>query len=109
MEKFLKQHNINNPKYNNLVRTLEKEGTLILEPEILTDEDVTRQLKIQSQDQVPSSTETLQKVNPDTLRKAWDTSQRSQKDDWVEWMRGFSISLLKESPSPALRSVVHIS
>lgn len=26
------------------------------------------------------------------------------KDDWIEWLRRLSIELLKESPSPALRS-----
>lgn len=26
------------------------------------------------------------------------------QDDWLEWMRRFSVELLKESPSPALRS-----
>jgi phosphatidylinositol kinase/protein kinase (PI-3 family) len=31
-------------------------------------------------------------------------SLRSTVDDWVDWMRGFSIELLKQSPSPALRA-----
>ena len=26
------------------------------------------------------------------------------KEDWIEWLRKLSIELLKESPSPALRS-----
>ena len=43
-------------------------------------------------------------VNQNNLKKAWEVSQRSTRDDWVEWMRGFSIELLKESPSPALRA-----
>jgi FKBP12-rapamycin complex-associated protein len=38
------------------------------------------------------------------LMKAWSASQRSTKDDWIVWMRGFSIELLKESPSAALRA-----
>ena len=36
--------------------------------------------------------------------KAWAASHRSTNDDWVVWMRGFSIELLKESPSSALRA-----
>jgi len=41
-------------------------------------------------------------ANQVNLKKAWDASQRSTKEDWAEWMRGFSIELLKESEvSPA--------
>jgi phosphatidylinositol kinase/protein kinase (PI-3 family) len=43
-------------------------------------------------------------VNQNNLKKIWDVTQRSTRDDWVEWLRGFSIELLKESPSPALRA-----
>lgn len=35
---------------------------------------------------------------------AWEATQRSTRDDWTEWLRRFSVWLLKESPSPALRS-----
>lgn len=43
-------------------------------------------------------------VNEAGLRRAWESSQRSTKEDWAEWMRHFSVELLKESPSPALRA-----
>jgi FKBP12-rapamycin complex-associated protein len=43
-------------------------------------------------------------VNEAALRRAWESSQRSTKEDWAEWMRHFSVELLKESPSPALRA-----
>jgi hypothetical protein len=42
-------------------------------------------------------------VNPHRLREAWDTSQITTEDDWLEWMRRFSLELLRESPDPALR------
>jgi FKBP12-rapamycin complex-associated protein len=42
-------------------------------------------------------------LDQENLRKAWETSQRSIKDDWAEWMRQFSVELLRESSSPALR------
>ncbi|PIN07839.1 DNA-dependent protein kinase [Handroanthus impetiginosus] len=45
-----------------------------------------------------------QQVNEARLRAAGEASQRSTKEDWAEWMRHFSIELLKESPSPALRT-----
>ena len=43
-------------------------------------------------------------VNETALRRAWESSQRSTKEDWAEWMRHFAVELLKESPSPALRA-----
>lgn len=43
-------------------------------------------------------------LNDNNLRRAWECSSRSTKEDWAEWMRHFSVELLKESPSPALRA-----
>lgn len=48
-------------------------------------------------------------VNDGRLRTAWEASQRSTKEDWAEWMRHFSIELLKESPSPALRTCARLA
>jgi FKBP12-rapamycin complex-associated protein len=43
--------------------------------------------------------------NQENLRLAWETStQRSIQDDWAEWMRRFSVEMLRESSSPALRA-----
>lgn len=49
------------------------------------------------------------KVNEQSLARAWDTSKRSTKEDWAEWIRKFSVELLRESPSPALRGCVHVA
>lgn len=49
------------------------------------------------------------KVNEQSLERAWDTSKRSTKEDWAEWIRKFSVELLRESPSPALRGCVHVA
>ncbi|CAI5736118.1 unnamed protein product [Peronospora destructor] len=38
------------------------------------------------------------------LMKAWEASQRSTKEDWNDWILGFSVELLRESPSPVLRA-----
>ena len=43
-------------------------------------------------------------VNQQQLKKAWEASQRYTKDDWQEWIRRFSVELLRESPSHALRA-----
>ncbi|KAJ6794172.1 serine/threonine-protein kinase TOR [Iris pallida] len=48
-------------------------------------------------------------INDVRLRTAGEASQRSTKEDWAEWMRHFSIELLKESPSPALRTCARLA
>nr|XP_027112687.1 serine/threonine-protein kinase TOR [Coffea arabica] len=48
-------------------------------------------------------------VNEVRLRSAGEASQRSTKEDWAEWMRHFSIELLKESPIPALRTCARLA
>ncbi|KAI8813143.1 armadillo-type protein [Cladochytrium replicatum] len=58
----------------------------------------------------PSETATKKlPVNQQQLKKAWETSQRSTRDDWIEWMRRFSVELLKESPSHALRACASLA
>ena len=44
------------------------------------------------------------RVDEAALRRAWESSQRSTKEDWAEWMRHFAVELLRHSPSPALRA-----
>ena len=46
----------------------------------------------------------LTTVGLEKLRTAWESSQRSTREDWAEWMRNFSIELLKQSPSKALKA-----
>ncbi len=43
------------------------------------------------------------------LKKAWETANRSTKDDWSEWIRRLSVELLKESPSHALRACASLA
>lgn len=43
-------------------------------------------------------------VDETRLRGAWDTSARASADDWHEWLRSLSLALLRDSPSPSLRS-----
>ncbi|KAI0228314.1 phosphatidylinositol kinase- protein kinase tor1 [Massospora cicadina] len=43
-------------------------------------------------------------INEPHLKKAWSTYQRTTRDDWIEWFRRFSVELIKESPSHAVRA-----
>ena len=48
-------------------------------------------------------------VNQEHLKNAWEASQKSTREDWIEWMRRFSVELLKESPSHALRACADLA
>lgn len=43
-------------------------------------------------------------MNAIHLKSAWDTRGKSTKEDWQEWLRRFSTTLLTESPNHALRA-----
>lgn len=43
-------------------------------------------------------------VNQQHLKNAWEASAKSTREDWQEWMRRFSVELLRESPQQALRA-----
>jgi serine/threonine-protein kinase mTOR len=47
-------------------------------------------------------------VNQQHLKQAWDVSQISTKDDWLEWMHRMSVEFMKESPSHALRACMSL-
>ncbi|KAJ1521597.1 hypothetical protein ONE63_003248 [Megalurothrips usitatus] len=58
-----------------------------------------------------SDTTTIKRlhVSATNLQQAWTATRRVSKDDWLEWLRRLSIGLLKESPSPALRSCLALA
>jgi FKBP12-rapamycin complex-associated protein len=67
---------------------------------------------IDTLDDMPTADPTGMKklpVNQQHLKKAWETSQRSTRDDWTEWLRRLSVELLKESPSHALRACASLA
>lgn len=49
------------------------------------------------------------RVNQQQLQMAWNTNQKTTRDDWMEWLRRLSLELLKESPSHALRASASIA
>lgn len=48
-------------------------------------------------------------VSTANLQRAWTSSRRVSKEDWLEWLRGLSIEFLKESPSPSLRACKNLA
>eukprot|EP00002_Diphylleia_rotans_P028068 TRINITY_DN5657_c0_g1_i3.p1 TRINITY_DN5657_c0_g1~~TRINITY_DN5657_c0_g1_i3.p1 ORF type:complete len:1876 (-),score=390.71 TRINITY_DN5657_c0_g1_i3:1816-7443(-) len=43
-------------------------------------------------------------VHQANLKKTWEVTQCSNKEDWIDWSRRFALELLRESSSPALRA-----
>ncbi|KAI3820134.1 hypothetical protein L1987_13992 [Smallanthus sonchifolius] len=118
IHKLLLKHRLRHKEFEEIEGRLQRRGPLVLgsvaaqksirQPpvEVISDplsdmendpyEDVHKQLKVHQ-------------VNDGRLRAAGEASQRSTKEDWAEWMRHFSIELLKESPSPALRTCARLA
>jgi FKBP12-rapamycin complex-associated protein len=49
------------------------------------------------------------RVNQAHLQRAWDVSQRTTREDWDEWIRRFSVQLLREAPNAALRAAAGLA
>ena len=48
-------------------------------------------------------------INLEKLQKSWDVSQKNSREDYDEWMRRFSVQLLQEAPSAALRACAELA
>jgi FKBP12-rapamycin complex-associated protein len=46
--------------------------------------------------------------NQQHLKQAWDVSQVTTKDDWLDWFKKISAQFMKESPSAAIRSCMNV-
>ena len=105
IKKVKEKHKINHPRYNIIEKKLENHEPLLIEDigdclhnptsSMPNDGDSKPLKKI--------------KVNQMNLKKVWDASHKSTKADWSEWLRKFSVELLRESPSPALRSCKNLA
>ncbi|KAK5714212.1 phosphatidylinositol kinase-related protein kinase tor1, partial [Elasticomyces elasticus] len=104
LNKVLKQHQITHVNYQILITKLQNRDPL---PQDLNPEE---NYAYPADD--TSFAEIGQKkivVNQQHLKNSWDTSQKSTREDWQEWIRRFSVELLKESPSPALRACASLA
>ncbi|XP_048250308.1 serine/threonine-protein kinase mTOR-like isoform X1 [Haliotis rufescens] len=107
VNKVTAKNRITHQRYNILMCRLLK-GTTIAEEEddpVLIKHKKNRLKAPQSSDQT-TETATIKKlhVNFNHMQRALGAGRRVSKEDWMEWLRKLSIELLKESPSPALRS-----
>ncbi|KAK5740672.1 phosphatidylinositol kinase-related protein kinase tor1 [Elasticomyces elasticus] len=99
IDKVLVQQRISHPAYTLIVGKLRKNEPL---PQDLSPDQKYRD---EDDDPYPSDISTKKlAVNQQHLKNAWEAQQKSTKEDWQEWMRRFSVELLKESPQQALRA-----
>ena len=47
-------------------------------------------------------------VNQQHLKQAWDVSQITTKEDWLDWIQKLSVEFMRESPSHALRACMSL-
>ncbi|KAK4570311.1 phosphatidylinositol kinase- protein kinase tor1 [Recurvomyces mirabilis] len=99
IDKILVQHKIQYAAYTLIVNKLKKNEPL--------PQDLSPEQHYGDDDDDGFTTDIATKklaVNQQHLKNAWEASQKSTKEDWQEWMRRFSVELLKESPQQALRA-----
>ncbi|KAF2210767.1 hypothetical protein CERZMDRAFT_99368 [Cercospora zeae-maydis SCOH1-5] len=104
IDKILVQQRINHTAYNLIVTKLRKHEAL---PQDLSPDE---RYNDEDEDQYPTEISTKKlAVNQQHLKNAWEASQKSTKEDWIEWMRRFSVELLRESPQQALRACTNLA
>ncbi|KAG0649662.1 Serine threonine-kinase tor2 [Hyphodiscus hymeniophilus] len=104
INKVLVAHQIQHQNYELLVSKLQKGEVL---PQDLNAED-----RFHNQiDEAPFADISNKKLdsNPVHLKASWDATGKSTKEDWQEWMRRFSVTVLMESPNHALRSCASLA
>ena len=104
VRKVLQTNHFPHHNYDVLVSKLQKGEPL---PQDLSPDD---HYGTHGEDTVPA--DVAQKklpVNQEHLKSAWEASQKSTREDWQEWMRRFSLELLKESPHHSLRACASLA
>ncbi|XP_059160425.1 serine/threonine-protein kinase mTOR-like [Physella acuta] len=113
--KVMNRQKIQHQRFHVLMTRILK-GTTIADEEddpILMKKERQDQLKKKGKDRSDNAPDTTAikklSVNFETMKRALETGRRVSKEDWMEWLRKLSIELLKESPSPALRSCLALA
>ncbi|CAL8095011.1 unnamed protein product [Calicophoron daubneyi] len=57
----------------------------------------------------PTSAVSLLPTNGGNLERAWRSSHMASRDDWDQWLKTLTTTLLRESPSPAIRACSQLS
>jgi FKBP12-rapamycin complex-associated protein len=103
INKVLTANQISHQNYELLVSKLQKGEVL---PQDLNADD---RYRYQNDDTVQDPSNKKLDSNPVHLKAAWDATGKSTKEDWQEWMRRFSLTVLTESPNHALRACASLA
>ncbi|KAH8157738.1 hypothetical protein CIB48_g10508 [Xylaria polymorpha] len=104
VNKVLQSSPIQHQNYDLLVSKLQKGEVL--------PQDLSSEVRFNDQPDEPTFAELGNKkleMNAIHLKGAWDTRGKSTKEDWQEWLRRFSTTLLTESPNHALRACASLA
>ncbi|KIM44660.1 hypothetical protein M413DRAFT_25110 [Hebeloma cylindrosporum] len=105
INKCLLRNRIPHPKYETLISKL-------LNGERLPQEAGVLELLLSENSKAPEfsapAEATKMNVNQQHLKQAWDTTQISTREDWIEWMHRIGVEFMKESPSHALRACMSL-
>ncbi|PVD35573.1 hypothetical protein C0Q70_02536 [Pomacea canaliculata] len=109
VHKITVRHRIHHQRYQ-IQMTKLLQGTTIAEeediPVIYRHAKMRRHAQREREQQSQADSTTIAKlpIKFDNLQKSLCAGRRVSKEDWIEWLRKLSTELLKETPSPALRS-----
>ncbi|KAI0330947.1 FAT-domain-containing protein [Cubamyces sp. BRFM 1775] len=104
IRKTLSRHRITHSRYENLITKLLKGESL---PQETSTMDLVSDASKTTDYQAPAEAAKLT-VNQQHLKQAWDVSQVTTKEDWMEWIQKLSVEFMRESPSNALRACMNL-
>lgn len=107
INRLMEKHHFANPEYENFILKL-KEGLPI---EIIEENDVQASTDHEQMEEFmdPLSPRKKEKINGQHIKKTLEISQQITREDWADWLRRFSLEIVQESPSPALRSCISVA
>ncbi|KAH6617660.1 armadillo-type protein [Chaetomium sp. MPI-SDFR-AT-0129] len=103
VEKTITMYGIQHSNYDKAVEKLKKGEAL---PQNLAPRFEDNSVEAYSSENNPPKKLDL---NPVHLKQAWETKGKATKDDWHEWFRKFSTTLLSESPNHSLRACASLA
>ncbi|XP_050347704.1 serine/threonine-protein kinase mTOR [Nymphalis io] len=111
VQKVIAKHRIQHQNYELLLSKLQSNSTLAVDDFLQSTRRKPRNNNQEARIVACDSSQSIRKlyVNAHSLKVAWTVSSRVSKDDWLEWLRRFSIGLLTESHSPALRACLALA
>jgi FKBP12-rapamycin complex-associated protein len=87
--KVFNQNKINSNEYNSLIKKLFNNEIIFINKNL--------EINDNSNSNINENTDYKKiETNLNNLKKFWETKQKSTKEDWEDWIRSFSVGLLKE-------------